>query len=59
MSGLYEGHDKIPIISVIFLPSFGVKQIIDSLLFLFLLTYIGVNFLKKWLNTRDNHEHLD
>ena len=39
---------------------FGVKQIIDSLSFLFLFTHIGLNFnLKKGLNNRSNHENLD
>ena len=38
----------------------GIKQIIDSLSFLFLLTYIELSFnFKKCLNNRDNYEYLD
>ena len=37
-----------------------VKQIIDSLSFLFLLTHIGLNLdFKKCSNNRVNHENLD
>ena len=38
---------------------FGVKQIIDSLSFLFLLTQIGLNFNEKYMNDKANHENLD
>ena len=39
---------------------FGVKQIINSLPFLFLFTHIGLNLIfKKCSNNRANHENLD
>ena len=39
---------------------FCIKQIIDSLLFLYLLLHIGLNFnIKHCLNNRANHENLD
>ena len=45
--------------TIIFRLGFGVKKIIDSLLFLFLLTHIGPNVNKKCLNDRVNPENLD
>ena len=45
----YIVEKETPIISGNFWLGFGVKQIIDSLSFLFLLTYIGLNFNEKVL----------
>ena len=54
-----EAEKETSIISEFFLQSFGVKQIIDSLLFLFLLTQFGGNFIEKCLNNETDRENLD
>ena len=43
------GHKETPIITKTFWLGFGVRQIVDILLFLFLLTHIGQNFKEKVL----------
>ena len=49
-SGLDGCHKETPVISeILFLVGFGVKKIMDSLSFLFLLTHIGPNFNEKEL----------
>ena len=50
---------KLKLFRKFFLLGSGVKQIIDSLAFISLLTHIGLNFNEKCLNNRANHENLD
>ena len=58
MSALELDHKETLLILEFFQLDFGVKHMIDSLSFLFLLTHIGLNFNKQCLNNRANRENL-
>ena len=57
-SGLDGSLKKLQLFRIFWL-GFSVKQIIDSLSFLFLLTNFGMNFNEKGSNNKGNHENLD